>query len=131
MTDRHIDCFFYGLFMDADVLREAQVLALNPRPGYVDGYGLRIGLRATLIPEPGARAYGMVFALTHNDLEKLYSSPGLEQYCPEAVIVHLLEGEALPALCYNLRQAPPPDESNPEYASRLRAALQRLRFPPD
>ena len=131
MTVRRIDGFFYGLFMDREVLRGLQVQAVNPRRAYVDGYALRIGRRSTLVPSPGARAYGMVFALTHDELERLYTAPGLEQYRPEAVVAHLLEGGTLPALCYNLRRAPGPDESNAEYAERLREALGKLHFPSD
>ena len=131
MVNRRIDGFFYGLFMDRDMLRESQVVAANPRRAYVDGYALRIGRRATLVPASNARAYGMVFALTHAELERLYSAPGLEQYRPEAVLAHLMEGEVLPALCYNLREAPASNESNAEYATRLRAALARLGFPSD
>ncbi len=131
MTDRRIDGFFYGLFMDSDILRESQVVAVSPRRAYVDGYALCIGRRATLVPTPGARAYGMVFALTHDELEKLYTVPGLEQYRPEAILAHSMEGETLPALCYNLREAPGPDEANTEYATRLRAVLGKLEFPPE
>jgi hypothetical protein len=129
MSDRRIDGFFYGLFMDSDLLRESGVAPASPRRGYVDDYALRIGRRATLVPSPGDRVYGMVFALTHGELEWLYSAPGLEQYRSEAVLVRLLEGGELPALCYNLREPPKPGEANPEYSARLRAALSRLGFP--
>jgi hypothetical protein len=131
MTDRRIDGFFYGLFMDSDVLRESQVAAVSPRRAYVDGFALCIGRRATLVPNPGARAYGMVYALTHDELEKLYAAPGLGGYRPEAILVHSMEGETFPALCYNLREAPGPDETNTEYAARLRAVLGKLEFPPE
>lgn len=131
MTERRIDGFFYGLFMDGDILRESRVVAVNPRRAYVDGYSLRIGRRATLVPAPDGRAYGMVFALTYDEFEKLYTAPGLEQYRPEAVLARLMEGEILPALCYNLREAPGAEEANPEYAARLRAVLSRLEFPPE
>lgn len=131
MADRRIDAFFYGLFMDSNILRESQIVAKSPRRAYVDGYALRIGQRATLVPAAGARAYGMVFALTHHELEKLYTAPGLEQYRPEAILAISQEGETLPALCYNLRKGPEPDAANPEYAARLREVLTRLDFPPD
>lgn len=131
MTDRRIDGFFYGLFMDSDLLRESGVAPVDPRRGYADGYALRIGRRATLVPSPKGRAYGMVFALTHRELERLYSAPGLEEYRPEAILVRLLEGGELPALCYNLSQPPRPGEANSEYSRRLRAALGRLGFPPE
>lgn len=131
MSDRRIDGFFYGLFMDADILREAKVAPVNPRRAHVDGFALRIGQRATLLPSAGGRAYGMLFALTHSELDRLYTAPGLEQYRPEAVLAQSLEGTAVPALCYNLREAPRPDERNPEYATRLRHALSKLEFPQD
>ena len=131
MTDRPIEAFFYGLFMDVDILRERQVTPVNARPAYVDGFALRIGERATLLPSAGARAFGMLISLTHRDLERLYSGPGLELYRPEVVVVETLDGESVPALCYNLPDAPLPDERNPEYAARLQALLRRLKFPPD
>ena len=131
MSDRRIDGFFYGLFMDSDILRDNQVAAVNPRRAYVDGYALRIGRRATLVPASGARAYGMVFALTHDELGRLYSAPGLEQYRAEAILARSLDGEAFPALCYNLQKTPESGETDREYAARLRAALNRLGFPPD
>jgi hypothetical protein len=129
MTDRRIDAFFYGLFMDLDTLQEGGVAPVNPRRAYVDGFALRIGQRATLLPLAGARAYGMIFALTHSELERLYTAPGLEQYRPEAVLAQPLEGTPVPALCYNLREAPQLHERNPEYAARLQRALSKLDFP--
>lgn len=48
---------------------------------------------------------------------------------PEAILAHSLNDGVWPALCYNLRKAPEPDEANFEYASRLRALLDRLDFP--
>ena len=129
MGHRQVDGFFYGLFMDTQVLREAGTAPSNFRRAHVDGFALRIVERATLVPSPGARAYGMLIALTHADLERLYSAPGLEVYRPEAVTAHPLEGEAVPALCYNLVVAPEPHERNPDYAERLRSVLASLGFP--
>jgi hypothetical protein len=129
MSDRRIDGFFYGLFMDHEILRETGVEPINPRRAYVGDFALRIGRRATLIPSPGARAYGMLFALKHSELDRLYAAPGLEQYRPEAILAQPLEGTPTPALCYNLREAPPPHERNSEYAARLQRVLTILDFP--
>ena len=105
MTDRRVDGFFYGLYMDLEILREAGVAPASPRRAYVDDFALRIGQRATLLPSAGARAYGMLYAVTHAELDRLYTAPGLEHYRPEAVIAHPLGGTPTPALCYNLREA--------------------------
>ena len=126
-----MDAFFYGLFMDMELLRASGVQPANPRRAAVDGYALRIGQRATLWPDTGARAYGVLASLTHAELDRLYTAPGLERYRPEAVLACPFEGAPTPALCYNLREAPAPDERNPEYALRLRQALEQLGFPPD
>ena|SRR5688572_30673133 len=129
MSVRQIDGFFYGLFMDEQVLRQAGATPSNLRQAYVRDFALRIGHRATLIPSPGARAYGMLIALTHAELERLYGASGLELYRPEAVVAQLLEGGTVAALCYNLVQAPEPHEWNPEYAKRLQSVLGKLGFP--
>lgn len=129
MASRQIDGFFYGLFMDAQVLRQAGTKPSNFRRAYVTDYALRIGRRATLVPSPGARAYGMLIALTHAELVRLYGAPGLEDYRPEAVVAHVSEDESVPALCYNLVEAPEPRERNPEYAMRLQSVLEELGFP--
>ncbi len=85
-SERHIDAFFYGLFMDESILRQSGVAPVNPRRAYVDNFALRIGQRATLVPQPGARAFGTLLALTHANLHGLYSAPGLEHYRAETVL---------------------------------------------
>ena len=129
MTDRPIEVFFYGLFMDDNLLRSKEILPMNPRRASVEGFGLRIGKRATLVPARHERSYGMVMGLTHEELKTLYSGPGLEHYRPEAVSCTTLSGEPVCALCYNLPNAPAPDEVNEEYAGELRAVLTKLGFP--
>lgn len=129
MSDRRIDAFFYGLFMDHEILREAGAVPTNPRRAHVEGFALRIAQRATLVPSPGARAYGMLFALMPSELERLYAARGLEEYRPEAILAQPLGGTPTPALCYNLPEAPQPHERNPEYAARLQRALTNLDFP--
>lgn len=128
---KRVDGFFYGLFMDEEILRDHQIIPENPRPAYVEDFALIIGNRATLVPTPSARAYGMIYALTHDEMGRLYSGPGLKLYRPEAVIARSLEQGDFPAMCFNLEEAPGPDESNVEYAVRLNEALRKLNFPAD
>lgn len=129
MADRHIQVFFYGLFMDDNLLRSKGIVPMNPQPARLEGFGLRIGKRATLVPAKQERSYGMIMGLTHDELQELYSGPGLEHYRPEAVACITLAGESVCALCYNLPKAPAPDEVNDEYAGQLRAVLSKLGFP--
>ena len=129
MIDRHIEVFFYGLFMDDKLLLTKGIVPMNPRAASLEGFGLRIGKRATLVPAKHERSYGMVMGLTHDELQTLYSGPGLEHYHPEAVLCTTLSGEPVCALCYNLPKAPAPQEVNEEYADQLRAVLVKLGFP--
>jgi hypothetical protein len=124
-----VDAFFYGLYMDETVLAGIGVAPRNPRKARADGYALKIGKRATLVKAPGSIAWGMVYALTPDDLAKLYSGPGLEVYRPEEIEVALENRAIIPARVYNLPHAPAADERNPEYAEKLKAAMTRLGFP--
>ena len=130
MSERRIDVFFYGLFMDTEILHASGVAEpANPRRAFVDDFELRIGQRATLVPVADSRVYNMLFALTPSELDLLYAAPGLEAYRAEAIVAQSIDGIVTPALCYNLRQQPSADERNSGYASRLQEILARLNFP--
>ena len=128
---RKIDVFFYGLFMDEDVLRSKGVISTNLHSASLKGYQLRIGDRATLVPSQSGLVFGLIASLSHDELERLYSEPSVYAYKPEAVLVHLSAGEVLPALCFNLPEPPSANERNAEYASKLRTLTRRLNFPED
>jgi hypothetical protein len=126
---RKIDVFFYGLFMDENLLRSRGVIPTNLRPASVEGFQLRIGKRATLVPSSTDHVYGLLVSLSHAELEWLYSEPSVQAYRPEAILVNLSNGEALAALCFNLPEPPSAEERNMEYAAKLRALVERLNFP--
>ena len=123
--------FFYGLFMDPDVLRGHGVDCGEGRRARVDGHALRIGERATLVPQDGAHAYGMAYGLEAAQLQALYSADGLESYAPTLVTVHFDDGQSAPAECWVLAQAPDANAHNPEYVRKLRAVLTKLHLPAD
>jgi len=129
MGSRRIPVFFYGLFMDADALRAKGVEPINPRRGCVAGFTLRIGQRATLVPDPPARVYGVLMELSHDEIERVYAEPSVRTYRPEAVLVELDDTVRVAALCFNLPVPPSPDEVNEDYAQRLRDLALRLGLP--
>ena len=131
MSETTRDLFFYGLFMDAAILREKGVNPLRPRKAVVPGFRLRIGRRALLVPQFGAQAYGMVFALTEREIAALYSEPGLELYRPESVIASFEDGTFRAVTTFNLGAAHANAEENREYATKLRMVIERLGFPTD
>jgi Gamma-glutamyl cyclotransferase, AIG2-like len=131
MASRRIEVFFYGLFMDADLLRKNGVDPTHIRPASVPGFALRIGQRATLLRNPNGLAHGILMELTHAEVEQLYSDPSVRAYRPEAVLCELKDGSRISALCFNLLEPPRPEEANPEYAAKLRALAARLGLPAD
>jgi hypothetical protein len=131
MQSRPIDVFFYGLFMDAESLRAKGFHPVNGRQACVSGMALRIGRRATLVPDPGRCAYGFVFGLSHKEIERLYEEPSVAAYRPEAVIAQLADRSCVPALCFNLPPSNETEPANPEYAEKLRIVGTRLGLPAD
>ncbi len=129
MDPRRITVFFYGLFMDEDVLRASGAAPANPRRASVAGFALRIGQRATLVPDHDGRAHGVVMDLSHDEIDRLYAQPSLREYRPEAVIAELDDRGRVSALCFNLPVPPGPDDTNREYAEKLRAVARRVGLP--
>ncbi len=131
MASRRIDVFFYGLFMDAELLRSKGMSPENIRRASAPGFALRIGKRATLWPDRNASTYGMLMQLTHEEIEKLYSDDSVRAYRPEAILVQLHDGTGVPALTFNLVESPQANERNSEYAAKLRELARRLELPTD
>ena len=131
MDSRSVNVFFYGLFMDAEALRVNGFYPVNARQACVPGMTLRIGRRATLIPDPGKCAYGFVIGLSHEEVGQLYAEPSVAAYRPEAVLAQLADRSCIPALCFNLPLSNETEQANPEYAEKLRAVASRLGLPAD
>lgn len=127
---RRIHVFFYGLFMDEELLRTRGVEPHDVQHAVVRGYALRIGERATLVEDARGAAHGMLMKLTHAEIDKLYEEPSVRMYRPEAVVAEL-GGESVAALCFNLIESPSPEERNDAYAEKLRALAARLELPAD
>ncbi|PYP02546.1 MAG: hypothetical protein DMD27_14910 [Gemmatimonadetes bacterium] len=86
MDERRLEVFFYGLFMDQQLLDGKGVHPTDVRPAVVPGFELRIGARAALVPTPAGQVHGLLMKLSHGDIENLYSEPGVRAYRPEPVL---------------------------------------------
>jgi hypothetical protein len=124
-----VDVFFYGLFMDETLLMRKGVKPANLRRAFLNDYSLVIGERAALIQKPGETVHGIVFSLTQDEIDSLYSEPSVREYRPEPVLANLADGSAIPALCFNLPTRPTASHGNSEYAAKLRALANRLDLP--
>ena len=128
MSTNEITVFFYGLFMDESLLASKGVRPTESTTGYVDGYGLHIGKRATLLPEKNSRAYGMLMKIASEDAAALYSEQSVADYVAETVVVTLRGDIQVSAVCYNLPAAKLVG-ANPEYAVALLALATKLGLP--
>ncbi|MDH3976319.1 MAG: gamma-glutamylcyclotransferase [Deltaproteobacteria bacterium] len=122
------EVFFYGLYMDPHILQQQGVKPGNPRIGKADDFELRIGKKATLLRSAGKSAYGMLYSLTHSEINALYWGAGLTEYAPEAILVKAGD-EHIAALCCNLVIPPQAGESNEDYKERLITAMNKLDVP--
>ncbi|MCI0567168.1 MAG: gamma-glutamylcyclotransferase [Acidobacteria bacterium] len=131
LTCRRIPVFFYGLFMDADALRAKGLHPVHPRRACVRGFALRIGRRASLVPEPEASVHGALMELSHDEIDRLYAEPSVREYRPEAVLAELDDAAQIPALCFNLPVPPSHDQENKEYVQKLKEVAARAGLPED
>jgi len=100
--------FFYGLFMDEALLASRGIRVSGTRTGFADGFELRIGERATLVPCPGRRAFGVLMEAAPGELGSLYAEPSVADYVAETLEVTQADGSVVPVLCYNLPAANSP-----------------------
>jgi len=128
MSDNTLAVFFYGLFMDELLLASKGIEPAQATIGFVDGYRLRIGRRATLVPEQASRAYGVLMTIGRDEATALYADASVADYVPEAVSVTLPGGIVEPAICYNLPPAKL-EGANSAYADLLLQLATKLGFP--
>jgi Gamma-glutamyl cyclotransferase, AIG2-like len=95
--------FFYGSYMNFDVLAEVDIVPAEWAVARLDGFDIRIEPRANLVRSDQHCVYGIVATATHAELSRLYAHAQNvlgELYLPEAVLVQTDNGPWRPALCY-------------------------------
>ena len=122
--------FFYGLFMDGDILKEKGLNPLDSKLVYLTEYGLRIGERATLEYSKNERAFGSVMQLLSEELEILYGDKSVADYVPLQVVTTDMKGKSIEAISYILPMEKV-SGSNREYANSLAILAKRIGLPED
>jgi hypothetical protein len=120
--------FFYGLFMDAELLLRKGLNPVAPEPAQLSGYGLRIGARATLEKSASEIVYGALVRLSDKDLKLLYGEASVADYVPQKVVATSFNGREIRAICYLL----PIDKlsgRNRGYAASLAITASKLGLP--
>jgi hypothetical protein len=124
--------FFYGSYINFDVLKEVDLVPAEWEVATLPGYDLDIAPRANLVRSPGAVVYGILATAAHSELERLYTghAKGVlgETYLPEAVLTVDKAGKFRPALCYiaaNMIRRP----AEMAYVERIAQPAERFGFP--
>ena len=96
----------------------------------IEGFGLRIGERASLVESKGERAYGLIMFMSHEELEALYGEESVSDYEPENLTVTTSNNKNIVATTYIL-----PVEKltgqNREYACSLATLAKNVGLPPE
>jgi hypothetical protein len=127
---RKVWTFFYGSFMNPNVLAKADVHPTQPQMARLDGWELKIAPRATLVPASARCVYGILARLTHTEMDKLYAKDwfGFGTYLPEAVMVTSGSARQLPAMCYIAWQTEG-GKPTPEYIEKMVSVAREYSFP--
>src|SRR5262249_8064651 len=131
MAEPRVWVFFYGSYINFDVLAEAQLAPERWEVAQLPGFELVIRPRANLVRTEGAIAWGIVALATHAELTRLYAHARDvlgEAYWPHPVVVETRDGALRPALTY-LSHDMLPRAADPAYVARIAGPARRYGFP--
>ncbi len=140
MSDPHsthpVYVFFYGSYINRDVLAEVDLTPDRLSVARLPGYELRIRPLANIVPASHAVTYGIICLAHHDALVRLYQHAehvlgGV--YLPEAVLVETDLGDDTPpayrpALTYIAHHLPDAQADN-DYVSRISVPGRAYGFP--
>ncbi|PWT90193.1 MAG: hypothetical protein C5B54_07600 [Acidobacteria bacterium] len=131
MEKEQIWTFFYGSYMNLDVLKQVNYKPEKWEVAKLNGYDIRISPRANLFRSDRDCVYGIVATAKHSELDRLYAHAQNvlgELYLPEAVLVETMKHKFLPALCYICPKMKPRPAAK-DYVDRIVAPAKKLGFP--
>jgi hypothetical protein len=131
MTEPRVWVFFYGSYMNVDVLRDVEVIPEQWEVARLFGFDIRIQPRANLVRSERDCVYGVMATLTHQELSRLYAHAKDvlgETYLPEPVLAKMIAGSWRPALCYIAPQMVPRPAAS-DYLDRIVGPAKQLGFP--
>jgi len=132
MSEPKVQVFFYGSYINFDVLKEVDLIPDHFKVSQLSGYDINIAPRANIIKSDQHCVYGILTTATHNELQRLYieHAKGIlgEIYLPEAVLVETLEGAWIPALCY-IAPSMKIEKAEKDYVDRIVTPAKKFKFP--
>ena len=126
--ERRVAAFFYGSFMRREVLSRGGYELREFEVARLPGFDIHVSPRAGLSRSDRHSVYGILARLTHAELGRLYSMPGVDVFLPEAVLVETRDGKLQPALCY-LPAVLDDKPADREYLGHLVRVAREYAFP--
>lgn len=128
MGERKVWVFFYGSFINLDVLARGGLIPDKVEMACLWGYDIRIQPLANLIRSPRHCVYGLACHASPLDLMSLYGQSWVGTYWPEAVLVEIDGGGLLAALCY-ISPPRPVEAASDDYIDRIVEPAREYGFP--
>jgi hypothetical protein len=123
--------FFYGSFINLDVLQQVGLVPEQVEVARLHGFDIRIQPLANLVRSSERCVYGILATATHAELARLYDYAHDTlggRYLPEAVLAETLDGRWRPAFCYIAPELRPAPAAN-DYIDRIVGPARQLGFP--
>ena len=130
-TSTSVWVFFYGSYMDLNILKDFDCVPEQWEVARLYGHDIVIQPRANLIRSDRTCVYGIVAAVTHDELDRLYAriqSDFGHTYLPEAVLAETVSGMWIPALCY-FATSMEAEPAAPDYIDRMVKPAREFNFP--
>ncbi len=128
MAESTVWTFFYGSFINLDVLRQMDFVPKRFEVARLSGFDIRIERLANLVRSNQCCVYGIAATATHQELGRLYSQKWMGTYLPEPVLVETLDGKWRSAFCY-LSPSPEPGSPTNDYIDRIVGPAREYGFP--
>ena len=131
MLDPNVVTFFYGSYINPNVLREAGLAPKRMDVARLPGFDIEIRPLANLVPSDQHTVYGILASATHSELDRLYAHArdvlgGV--YLPHPVVVLNSNGQLEPALCYIAPHIDPAPAAR-DYVRRIVEPAREYGFP--
>jgi hypothetical protein len=143
---RPVWVFFYGSFINLEVLRRVDLVPERVEVARLGGFDIRIEPLANLVRSGQHSVYGTLVTARHAELDRLYAHARDDlggTYLPEAVLAESLGppplppdssgqvpgGVGRPALCYIAPEMEPAPATN-DYIDRIVGPARAFGFPP-
>jgi hypothetical protein len=122
--------FFYGLFMDVNLLRERGCTPLSDTLARLDDYRLVVGqAKSTVVRSAGDSVWGRAMDIEDVELATLYAGEQYASYVATPVALKLATAKRCEAVCFIRPRVPGDDAPDPAYLAALIHTAQAVGLP--